>query len=166
MEARPKIKVTLSSLDKTLESAGVVCLLFVWMLTIYALFKLPHTIPSHFNASGEADGTGSRNTLLLLPVIGTIVYLALTQLNKYPWVFNYMTKITTGNALQQYSVATRMIRFLKLSLLVIFTIITLFIYLTAMGIAKGIGAWFMPSALILIIAPSIFLIIKSVKAKP
>ena len=129
METRPKIKLTLSPLDNKLELTSKIFLIVMWGLTLYTFLKLPTTIPTHFNASGQADGYGNKVTLIILPILATIIYLGLTQLNKFPHIFNYMTKITEDNAQKQYTIATRMYRFLKLSILVIFSSIILFTYL-------------------------------------
>lgn len=89
MEKRPVLKLTLSPLDRNLEFAGKLLLAAVWLLTLYALLKLPVTIPIHFNASGQADRYGNKLTLLFLPVLATVIYVGFTYLNRYPHIFNY-----------------------------------------------------------------------------
>ena len=163
MEARPKIKLNLSQLDHRLELAAKIFLVVLWGLTVYTFFKLPATIPVHFNASGQADSYGNKLTLLILPVLATIIYFGLTQLNKYPHIFNYMTKITEDNAQRQYGIATRMLRFLKLAILIIFSAIILFTYLTTTGIANGLGVWFLPVTFVLLLVPTIVSISQSLK---
>lgn len=163
MEARPKIKLNLSQLDHRLELAAKVFLVVMWCLTIYTFLKLPEIIPVHFNASGQADSYGNKLTLLFLPILATIIYFGLTQLNKYPHIFNYMTKITTDNAQRQYGIATRMMRFLKLAILIIFSLIILFTYLTTIGVSNGLGIWFLPLTFTLLLVPTIFSISQSLK---
>ncbi|MEP6676800.1 MAG: DUF1648 domain-containing protein [Ferruginibacter sp.] len=165
METRPKIKLTLSKLDKNLELTGKIFLVVMWGLTLYTFLKLPTTIPIHFNASGKADSYGNKLTLLILPVLGTVIYVGLTQLNKYPQLFNYMTKINEDNAERQYSIATRMLRFLKLAILVIFSLIILFTYLTTIGLTNGLGSWFLPLTIGLLLIPVIISIRQSFKKK-
>ena len=161
METRPRIKLTLSPFDKTLEWAGKVLLLLMWGLTIFALCTLPDIIPIHFNAAGQADNHGNKITLLVLPVLGTILYFGMTELNKYPHIFNYLTQITADNAERQYSMETRMLRFLKSAILLIFSMIILLTYLAATGSVNGLGAWFLPVILGIILLPTIILIIQS-----
>ena len=143
MKTRPKIKLTPSPLDNKLELTSKIFLVVLWGLTLYALLKLPTTIPTHFNVSGQADDYGNKMTLLILPILATIIYFGLTQLNKYPHLFNYMTKISEDNAQKQYTIATRMLRFLKLAILLIFSLIILFTYLTTIGVTNGLGFWFL-----------------------
>ena len=59
METRPKIKLTLSPLDSKLELTSKILLVVMWALTLYTFFKLPTTIPTHFNASGQANDYGN-----------------------------------------------------------------------------------------------------------
>lgn len=165
MESRPKIKLTLSPLDNKLELISKILLGIIWALTVYSLLKLPTTIPVHFNASGQADNFGSKLTLLILPILATVIYLGLTQLNKYPHIFNYMTKITEENAQKQYTIATRILRFLKLSIVVIFSLIILFTYLTAIAVTNGLGSWFWPFTLALLLIPVIISVSQLFKQK-
>jgi uncharacterized membrane protein len=163
MEDRPRIKLIISELDKSLESIALAVLLIMWGLTLYSFIKSPTTVPTHFNASGHVDDYGNRTTILILPILATVLYFGLTWINKYPHVFNYMTTITKDNAERQYTIATRMIRFLKLVILVIFTLIILFTYLTTVGITNGLGVWFLPVVIGLTLIPTIILLTQSLK---
>ena len=165
METRPRIKLNLSPLDNKLELTSKIFLVFMWGLTIYTFLKLPTTIPTHFNASGQADDYGNKMTLLILPILATTIYFGLTQLNKYPHIFNYMTEINEDNAEKQYTIATRMLRFLKLAILIIFSVIILFTYLTSIGVTNGIGFWFLPLTFGLLLIPTIISISQSFKKK-
>ena len=165
METRIKLKLTHSPLDKKLELASKIVLIVMWGLTLFAFLKLPATIPTHFNASGQPDDYGNKLTLLILPILGTMIYFGLTQLNKYPHIFNYLTKITAENAEKQYRIATRMLRFLKLSVLLIFSLIILFTYLTSIGVTTGLGFWFLPLTYALILIPVIISITQSFRKK-
>jgi uncharacterized membrane protein len=163
METRPRIKLTLSPLDNALELAGKIFLVIIWGLTLYTFLKLPATVPIHFNASGEADNYGSKVTLLFLPALSTLLYIGLTQLNKYPHIFNYIVAITEDNARRQYTLATRTLRFIKLAILLVFSLVILFVYLTTIGATKGPGSWFLPLVFSLFLVPVVIAISQSVK---
>src|SRR5436305_5161277 len=126
MEARPKIELNLSRLDKSLETTSKIFLVVIWGLTLYTFLKSPTTIPTHFNASGQVDNYGNKATLIILPLLATIIYFVLTQINKHPRGFSYLIKITEDNAEKQYAIATKMYRFLKLAILLIFSLIIIF----------------------------------------
>ena len=165
MEERPKITIMLTLLDKILELFGLLSLALLWALTLINYAKLPDTIAVHFNAAGLPDSFGSKVTLLILPILGTIIFLGLTVLNRFPYLFNYPTKITTENAESQYRSAVRLIRYLKFALVLVFTFIVFKTIQTAEGKSDGLGIWFLPLTLGIIFVPLIFFIIKAFQKK-
>ena len=164
MSERPKLKLELTTFDKTLEILGWTSILAIWVLTISNYSNLPDTIPIHYNGAGQADGFGGKGNILTLPLIATVLFIGLTILNKFPHVFNYPTNITADNALRQYTNATRMIRYLKLIIVVIFGLIAFKTIQNANGQADGLGIWFLPMTLGLIFIPLIYFLVKSFKA--
>lgn len=139
MNSRPKIKVPLTKTDQFIENFSFVLLIFIWVFTIVSYVKLPDIVPIHFDASGRPNGFGNKWTLFILPLLASILYAGISYLNKYPWVFNYMVQITEENAESQYSSATRMIRLLKCSMMLIFCLIALYSYWTADGKSDAPG---------------------------
>ncbi len=165
MEKRPKIKPEPTALDRLLEMAGYAMLAFIWIVTLYFYRKLPETIPTHFNATGTADDYGSKSSVFLLPVLGTVLFIGISILNRFPHIFNYPVKITPENALRQYTMATRMIRVLKLSVLIVFTLITWLTGHAAINQTGSIGAWLMPVILGLVFIPTGIFIYKAFQAR-
>lgn len=163
MKTRPKVNLTLSPFDNKIELAGKLFLVVLWGLALYVYFIAPSTIPIHFNVSGQADSYGSKVTILILPLIGSIIFFGISQLNKYPHIFNYATEITATNAERQYTIATRTLRILKLFILLIFSLIILFSYNTAIGAANGLGRWFLPIVIALLMVLIIVSITQSLK---
>jgi uncharacterized membrane protein len=165
METRPKIKPEPTTSDNLIEAAGWLALAMIWLITIFNYKNLPGTIPTHFNIAGEADNYGNRSTIFFMPVLGTILFIGMTILNRFPHIFNYPVKITPENGLKQYAMATRLIRVLKLSILVLFILI---IYLTtsaALNKQEKLSIWFLPLTLAIIFMPLVYYIIKSFKNK-
>ncbi|MEO8171779.1 MAG: DUF1648 domain-containing protein, partial [Sediminibacterium sp.] len=152
-------------LDKILEQVGSILLFVMWSLSLYVFFKSPDIIPTHYNGSGTPDDYGNKATLLILPVVASVIYFGMTVLNKYPHIFNYMTPITADNALIQYTAAAKMLRVLKLVIVFVFTMIVLFTHLTTTGAANGLSIWFLPITFVLLLTPVIILIVNSLKAK-
>lgn len=163
MIINPKIKLELSSIDKFLEIAGWSALITLWFIILLNYSDLPDKIPSHYNALGEIDGYGSKFLLIILTLISTILYIGLTFLNRYPHIFNYPVKITQVNALKQYSFATRMIRYLKFIIVLIFSSIAYITILNNKNSDISIGIWFLPIILVSVFAPLIYYIKKSLK---
>jgi uncharacterized membrane protein len=165
METRPKIKLELTNYDKLFEMLGWSILITLWIFTVTNYYNLPKIIPTHFNGAGHIDSFGSKFNILLLPIIGTILFIGMTILNNFPQIFNYPTNISSENALEQYTNATKLIRYLKLVLVVIFAIITYMIIQTTKDLSDGLGIWFLPLTLGLIFIPVIYYTIKSIKMK-
>ena len=63
-EQRPKITLIPSTADKLLEVLGWLILFVLWGYTISHYSSLPDTIPTHYNAAGEADGFGRKASVL------------------------------------------------------------------------------------------------------
>ncbi|MEY4539930.1 MAG: hypothetical protein RLZZ306_1687 [Bacteroidota bacterium] len=165
MGDKVKIEVRLNSTDKIVETVGWGILGFLWILTILGLFIIPETIPTHFNSVGKADGFGEKETIIFLPILATIILFTLTKLNQYPQFFNFPTKLMLENTEQQYASAMRMIRYLKVSLAIVFTALVFGIIQSSQGKMDGLGNWFLPFLLILIFIPTIYFIGKSLKDK-
>lgn len=125
MQTKPKIQLSLSTFDKVLEWLAVFLLIVLWGLALWALATLPAIIPTHFTFSGEVDGYGTKWTIMILPVVATIVYAGVTKINLFPHVFNYMVPITEKNAPSQYTRSTRVLRFVKLVILILFSFLVI-----------------------------------------
>jgi hypothetical protein len=115
----PKLVICPSKFDKILDFLSVLLLITLWGGAVYVVNKLPEIIPTHYNLLGFPNNHGSKYLLYLLPILGTLIYFGLTLLNQYPHNFNYPINITTDNAERQYSLATRLIRTLKFTILLI-----------------------------------------------
>jgi uncharacterized membrane protein len=163
VETRPKVKKPLSPLDKKLEFAAYILLFVLWIQFIITYYDLPDTIPVHYNSSGVPDDFGKKTMILVLPIIGTILFWLLTYLNKHPRFFNNPNALTEEDATYEYTYATRLIRFYKMASVLIFSLIVLLTYLTAIGKIKGLGVWFLPFIICIMLIPSIYFIIKVLK---
>ena len=161
MEPHPRIKLTVTSFDKSIETAGLMLIFILWILTLVAFYNLPHIIPVHFNAAGRPDANGDKTMLFILPILATIIFAGLSILIRHPHFLNYASPITVHNAEQQYITATKMLRMLNAGIALIFTLIVLFTYLTAAGITSGLGAWFLPLVIIICFGPMLYYSIKN-----
>ena len=143
----------------------VLLVLFTWCFTGFMFLKLPAIIPIHFDGDGKVNNYGTKDTLLIIPVINTVLFLLLTKLAMYPHIFNYMVRITEENAFRQYTIATKMLRFLKLAILLICAMIMMFIYLSILGIIRGPGPFFIPFIFGILLIPTIYGLIAAYKKK-
>ena len=165
MEANPKLKLKLTILDYLIEILGLLLFSSTWIFILSIYKSLPDIIPIHYNAFGTADNFGKKWMILSLPIVSTVLFIALTLLNYFPESFNYPTKINEDNALIQYTYATRLIRYLKLVIVFIFGILLYQTTRYPLNQNDGLGIWFLPLFLGLIFIPLIFYVLKSVKSK-
>jgi uncharacterized membrane protein len=157
---RPKLKPTLSQSDKIIEALGWLALFTLWSLVLFSYSKLPETIAIHFDAYGNPDNYGGKITIFSLPIIASVLFLGLSYLNRFPHIFNYMTEINDNNALQQYSIAGRLVRMLKLCIVLIFTLIAF----STMNVTDKTGNWSMPLLVLgLTLFPVLYYLIQSNK---
>jgi len=145
--------------DWLLEGMAIIGLLAFAGYVIYQYRRLPAVIPSHFNAAGMPDDYSGKSTILALPGSALFVYLLLTLIAMVPHQFNFSVKITPENALKQYTMAIRLIRFLKLAIILIFFYITVAIAGQASGSGAGLGQWFMPVSLGAVFIPLIYYLV-------
>jgi uncharacterized membrane protein len=143
MPKRPVIRdLQRSRADIVLEVLALVALLVLIGLPYYYYPHLPDSIPQHFNIKGEPDGWGGKGSVVLLPIIGLILYVALTVLSRFPHVFNYPWAITEENARRQYLLSRRLVSAMKLSMVLMFAYISWSTIATAQGSQSGLSPFF------------------------
>lgn len=162
---RPRIHIPITPAGKWMERTGFFLVLLMWGMAIFSYTQLDQTIPTHFNAAGEPDSYGNKISLFILALLGTVIFIGLTILNKYPHVFNYPVAITEENAERQYARVTGFIRFLKTIIPGVFAIIILLTYLTATGRAGGLGVWFLPGIILIFAFPTVYFIIQVFRSR-
>lgn len=119
---------------------------------------LPEQIPTHFGPGGEADKSGSKNTIFLLPIVSFVMVAAFVILSKFPHKFNYLNKITPENAESEYRKMRKVLRVVNVLTSLMFTLITWDILQTAKGISAGLSAWFWIVFIVLMVAPPMVLL--------
>ena len=111
------------SIRKNLEVvsvAGVLLMAWITAAAFHGPGGLPARIPVHFNALGQADGWGSRGSLLGLPIVAILLYILMTVVSRYPAVFNYPVRVTPQTRPRLQELALEMIAWLKAELVWLF----------------------------------------------
>lgn len=165
MNIRPKLKIHMTALDWLMELPGWLLIIVSWVLVIYHYSALPEKIPIHYNAAGEVDHLGSRATIVTLPLIATILFFGMTLLTRYPHVFNYPVNITPSNAGRHYKNSTRLLRYLKTVLPLIFLVILLQTIRIAGREATQLNVWFLPVLVLLILGPLIIYLVRTFRRR-
>ncbi len=156
---RPKIEVPKEPLDIIIDITSIVLYALMIIFTMINYSDLADTIPTHFNASGKADGFGDKANVWILPVIGIVIYIILYTTNKYPYTYNYMLNITEENAFENYKLSTRIVRFTNLSLAILFAIIQYVSIEKGKGTAIELGSWLTPIIIGISIISPLFVIV-------
>lgn len=163
MEKRPRIPINLTRTDYLFEIIGLIGIACLIVLPIYFFNDLPGQIPKHFNALGQVDSYGSRGSIWLLPAIGLVLYTGLTFLNKFPFAFNYPTKVTNENAEKLYTLGTRTVRLLKIIVVLSFAFLNFKTIEIALNRSTEIGKFYLPIFLIVLTILIVTMIYKMTK---
>jgi len=146
-------RIHLLKTDKILEIISWVFLLGIWLITIISFQTLPDKIPTHFNFEGIADNFGGKNEIFTLPVIATILTIGLTILNKY---LNSSNNLGERNNSENLYIRTRIIKFLKIAILVIFGMIIFHTVEIAKNESEGLGRWLLIMTILLTNIPTLY----------
>jgi uncharacterized membrane protein len=153
---RPMIRPEMTPVDWLLEAVALIGLGSLMGYIAYHYPTLPDSIPTHFNAAGIADDYGSKASIFFMLGIALFIYVMMTLMNLIPHMFNYPGKITPTNALRQYTLATRLVRYLKTLIILLFFYISYTTTRVVFNEASGLGLWFLPLFLGLVILPILF----------
>ena len=163
MNSRPRLNLTFTTTDYILEVIGWLTLIAIWFWVFVNYQDLPSIIPTHFNGAGNVDGTGPKSTIIWLPIVASILFIGQTVLNKFPHLFNYLSEITEENAEAHYQLSTRLMRYLKLFINILFFAITFETIYVALHHKNIFGFWFLPATFLLTFVPIIIYLIQASK---
>lgn len=127
----------------------------MWVHIILVWGDLPDRIPTHYNFAGEVDGWGSKASILLLPVIGTVMLPLLIAVEFFPQSWNTGVQVTPLNQVFVYRTTKSMLVTLELTLLLTFVIINVFTVR-----ATSVPIWLLPVTMLLDLAPVAFFLIR------
>lgn len=163
-ENRPKIKIPRTFLENILDIAAIIVFIAGAAKLIMQWSSIPGTVPIHFNGAGEPDGWGSKVNLWILLVIGSMMWVLLTVLEKFPHVYNYLF-LTEENAERQYKNARLMLNVIKNEVLLFFVYMSWVSGEIANGKNTSLSMWDLPIFIITITASIAFFIVRSIKLK-
>ncbi|MCA0988466.1 DUF1648 domain-containing protein [Guptibacillus algicola] len=161
--SRPVIDIEKPILHKILDIIGISALLLALAFVVMNWSSIPESVPQHFNAAGEPDRWGDKWTIFLLPSIGVAVWISLTFLERMPHSFNYVVKITEGNAERQYYFAVTLIRLIKNEISIFFAILTNMIVQMSNGQQEGLQFWIVPVFMVILFGTIIIYMVKSIR---
>lgn len=104
-------------MERTLESTifeiiALTLVIIMWGLTGWMYWHAPENIPTHFDGAGNPNDYGSRLTLIIMAVIGTVLTV-LMMVGAYVPTGVINQPVTLKNP-RQYVLASRMVRVIAL----------------------------------------------------
>jgi uncharacterized membrane protein len=149
MNTRPILSIRMTRFEKVIKVLSVSLIVIMFFTIFYQWSNLPNNVPIHFNTEGNVDGWGSRGSLWILPMIGLILFVMMSILERFPHIYNYPVMITEKNAPKLYLEARRMLIILEFEMLLLFSYISWGTVQAAFG-KTLISMWSIPIFLIVI----------------
>lgn len=159
---RHQKKQTRSPFDFLISITGWLALIATWVLIAIYYNKLPDTVPVHFDSSGEPDRFGGRLSIFISPVVSTILFVLLTILGTSRLFLQFSS---SGTGPGRQTLGARLMLYMKAMIAIIFFLATFQTIQVALNKISGLGSWFLPVILILVLIPLVDFIWKSVVAK-
>jgi uncharacterized membrane protein len=141
----------MTTFEKALKVLSVLLMAMLFGYIFYIWNDLPEKVPTHFNTTGRVDRWGGKGSLWMLPIIGLLLFMILSSLERFPHIFNYPVTITEENAPKLYLEARRMLVILNFEITFFLSYISWGIVQAAYG-HDSIGVWSIPFFLIVIIS--------------
>lgn len=153
MKNQPLLNLPVTTLERLMDAAALLFAGGAMLLAFSQFSDLPEQIPTHFNIQGKVDGTGSKSSIFILPVIALLMAVGLIFLTKFPHKFNYPGKITAENAAFEYQRSRYLLRIVNVLTSLMFLLLTVAIIQSALGYSTGLNGLFWVVLLAILIAP-------------
>lgn len=148
-----------SKFNRIMDALCLILLAGVILYLIIAWNSIPDRIPGHYNAAGEVDRIGSKKELIITPIVGWIIFIGVSLIERFPQVWNTGVTVTEENRERVYRAIWNMLSTLKLIMVLDFAFLTI-----NSSLSKPLPVWFTPVFLILVFGALIFYIVKVIKA--
>ncbi|GAB1443385.1 hypothetical protein MASR2M39_22250 [Ignavibacteriales bacterium] len=122
---RPRHIIPLSVVDRVVEGVTAIVLLAITVIFLFRYPSVDDKVVMHYDLTGNIDRMGDKSGVFFFFGILILIYVGMTFAQRFPHSFNYLTEITEENAKRQYTTAVKMIRWLKLMMVVLFSFIIL-----------------------------------------
>ena len=120
--------------------------------------SIPDQIPTHFNASGEADAWNSKTSVIVLIVVQVFIFILMLFSLLFPQIWNFPVKLTQNNAEAAYRYTRSMLCWMILGINAMFSYINI---QSCRG--ASLGVFFLPITLGAIAFILIFYMIRVIR---
>ena len=154
------MKIKKNKYDIIINFLSLLCLVGTVVFLIISWKTIPAEIPGHYNAAGEVDKVTDKSSLIVLLIVGWIIFIGLSVVEKFPQIWNTGVQVTEQNKEKIYRILKNMIGTIKLLVALMFSYLTLY---SATG--KSLPLLFTPVFLILMFGSIALFIFQLVKDK-
>ena len=160
-----EIDIKPNAIDRKIILTGYLIVGINFLIVFIFYWKIPDIIPTHFDASGKANGFSEKLDLFGLPIFSLILYYGMSMVATKikPYYYNYPIRVTEKSAPEIYSLSIRMMVILNLSIAMVFTFLTSEIILGVFDGSNNIGVAFLPISMCAIFGCIIYYLLKMFK---
>ena len=144
--------------QKILLYLSVLSLIVPLIYIVATWTSIPDQIPTHFNASGEADAWNSKTSVIVLIVVQVFIFILMLFSLLFPQIWNFPVKLTQNNAEAAYRYTRSMLCWMTLGINAMFSYINI---QSCRG--ASLGVFFLPVTLGAIAFILIFYMIRVIR---
>ena len=122
--------------------------------------RLPERIATHFNAEGVANGFGARSTLWVLVGIAVLLYLILSVVGSLHGVVSLKRPLAPEREKVVLAESMEMVGWVKVEVCWMFAYICLAMVRNGMGLQVGLGWWFLPVTLVVVLGTCVVYLVR------
>jgi uncharacterized membrane protein len=122
--------------------------------------RLPERIATHFNEAGVANGLGARSTLWVLVGIAVLLYSTLSAISFVPRVVNLKRPLAPERERVVLAESMEMVGWIKAEVCWMFAYLCLAMVRNGMGLQAGLGWWFLPITLVVVLGTCAFYLVR------
>jgi uncharacterized membrane protein len=154
------LKINKSKFDVIINILCLLCLVGTAVYLIIAWDKIPTSIPGHYNAAGEVDKMTNKSSSIILLIVGFIMFIGISIIEKFPQIWNTGVQVTEENRDKIYRILKSMSETMKLLVTLVFSYLSL-----QSTTGENLPPLFLPIYLSLMFGSITFFIIRLVKVK-
>ena len=147
------------------EVISIITLLTLFISTYYMWPSVPEKIPNHFSFYGVPNSWGLKGALPTMVYVSVFIFLLFTVLSRFPRAINFPVKVNEENSKSHLQLRFSLILWIKAELVLATTYIGMQGMRIALGQSQGLGEYFGPIMLIVLIITGAIYIYRAAQLK-
>jgi len=145
--------------DWLMEIISLAGLVTMVCYIIYHYPKLPGSVPNHFDFNGSPDTFADRNQVWILPGLSIFLYVLLPSVMRLRLSYASPRFLRRVHSQKQFNGRVRLLRYQKMIIVWGLFYISVSLIRFSLHSGNGLGGWFLPVFLSLLIIPSISILL-------